>query len=361
MLAAISIVTVGSPAFADDIRDRQWHLKSLNIADVHSISTGRGVTVAVIDSGVSNHRDLSGSVLAGKDFTDSSGSGQTDTNGHGTAMAGDIAAHGKGESGALGIAPDSKILPVRVLTTGKTGRGLGPAISWAVTHGADVINISLGGGATPDLFSALEAAEKANVVVVASAGNLPESHGITSPAFVPSVVAVGAVDRDGKRASVSASGAALDLMAPGTDIMSTSVHNQYAAGTGTSDAAAIVSGAAALIRSKYPALSAREVVARLESTAIDKGAPGVDPEYGHGVIDLVAALSTDAPVATDQPSASPSPADSIPQANYSPSGDSAAASATQSSGRSSLLFGIAAMLAVLGGLAAFLILRRRRN
>ncbi|WP_130513197.1 type VII secretion-associated serine protease mycosin [Krasilnikovia cinnamomea] len=360
MVASASIATIGSPALADNTRDKQWHLQYLRIAEAHRISTGRGVTVAVIDSGVSDHRDLSGSVLSGKDFTNARGSGRTDVDGHGTAMAGDIAAHGKDGSGALGIAPESKILPIRVLTTGRFSRGLGPAISWAIAHGADVINISLGGGATPDLFSALAAAEKANVVVVASAGNRPESHGITSPAFVPSVLAVGAVDRDGKRAPVSATGPALDLMAPGTDIMSTSTNNRYATGTGTSDSAAIVSGAVALIRSKYPALSAREVVARLESTAADKGAPGVDPEYGHGVIDIVAALSTDAPTPTDEPSPS-APVDNTQQAGASTSTNVTASPENQPARSTALVVSCAAALAALGGLAAFVLVRRRRQ
>ncbi|BFU42338.1 S8 family serine peptidase [Krasilnikovia sp. MM14-A1004] len=318
--------------------------------------------VAVIDSGVADHSDLSGSVLPGKDFTDPAGSGRTDIDGHGTAMAGEIAAHGRDESGALGIAPDAKILPVRVLTRGKFKGDLGSAVSWAVAHGAKVINISLGGGITSNMFTALKAAEEANVVVVASAGNLPDDRRITAPAFVPSVLAVGAVDRGGNRDAISTTGSALDLMAPGTDIMSLGLNNGYKAATGTSDSSAIVAGAAALIRSKYPELSAREVVDRLESTAVDKGAPGVDPEYGHGVVDIIAALSVGTSATTDQPSANPSTGANNPPAGSSPFATSrAVAPTTRSMGSSSLLFGSATVLAILGGLAAFLILRRRRS
>lgn len=115
------------------------------------------------------------------------------------------------------------------------------------------------------------------------------------PASVDGVLAVGGVDRDGNRAAVSVTGPEIDLVAPAVDIYSTSIDGKYRKGTGTSDATAIVAGAAALIRSKYPYLPAREVAHRLTATAIDKGAPGRDDEYGYGVIDLVAALTADVP------------------------------------------------------------------
>ncbi|GGO03156.1 hypothetical protein GCM10011576_03240 [Micromonospora parathelypteridis] len=109
------------------------------------------------------------------------------------------------------------------------------------------------------------------------------------------MIAVGGVGRDGLHAAVSVTGPKVDVVAPAVDIYSTSYDGKYSKGTGTSSATAIVAGAAALIRSKYPYLPAREVAHRLTATAVDKGAPGRDDEYGYGVIDLVAALTADVP------------------------------------------------------------------
>ncbi|WP_199510570.1 type VII secretion-associated serine protease mycosin [Nucisporomicrobium flavum] len=358
VVASVGIVAPATSAHADFIRDRQWHLKSLDIAAAHRISTGKGVRVAVIDSGVGRHPDLSGSVLAGFDFVEKGGSGRTDKTGHGTGMAGLIAAHGRSGAGALGIAPDAKILPIRVLDTEQPRNAeLGPAIRYAIAHGAQVINISVGGGLDPATITAVQAAAAADVVIVASAGNKPSDAGVTAPAVLDSIVAVGAVDRSGQKADISVTGPALDLMAPGEDVESTSRNGRYRTGTGTSDSAAIVSGAAALLRSKYPDMSAEEVVQRLESTATDKGAPGVDPEYGHGIINIVAALSDRTVPASDGQSAAPT----TQQPTTAPTNTAEAASPEPESKSSStpLVAGgiVAVVVLALGGV---LWLRRRR-
>jgi len=355
VLAGATAALYGSPAAAaDSVREKQWHLDFLKVGKAQRISTGRGVTVAVIDSGVSNHPDLAGSVIDGTDFLKAGGNGRTDRSGHGTAMAGLIAAHGKNSTGALGIAPDAKILPIRVFNTKpQKDAEIGAAIEFAVSHGAKVINLSLGGGVDPATIDAVKAALEADVVLVASAGNKPEDAGITAPAFIDGVIAVGAVDKSGKKADISVSGSALDLMAPGEDVESADRDADYRAGTGTSDSAAIVSGAAALLRSKYPTMSATEVVERLESTATDKGAPGVDNDYGHGILNIVAALNepTISPTATTT-SAAPAPA---PTATTS-----AASPQTEPAGNKiPLIAGGVAVLVLLGGLVAFFLLRRR--
>ncbi|MEU7902670.1 type VII secretion-associated serine protease mycosin [Actinoplanes sp. NPDC049118] len=352
-LAGASAAIYGTPALADSTRNSQWHLSYLKVSDAQRISTGRGVTVAVIDSGVSAHPDLSGTVLNGADLFKENGDGHTDLTGHGTSMAGLIAAHGKGGDGALGIAPDAKILPIRILRKGLTPLDFGPAIRFATSHGAKVINISMAGGIDPDDLAAIKQAAEADVVVVAAAGNKSESAGISAPAFLDTVVAVGAVDRKGNKADFSVSGSALDLMAPGEDITSTNNKGGYDVGEGTSHAAAIASGAAALIRSKYPDMSATEVVERLEATAVDKGAPGVDDDYGHGVIDIVAALSGagsgaiggTAPPPTTPPARSATPA-------ASPQSEAA-------SSNTPLIVGGTAIVVLLGSLLAFLLSRRR--
>ncbi|MGW4941386.1 type VII secretion-associated serine protease mycosin [Actinoplanes sp. NPDC004185] len=355
-LAGAGAAAYGSPAFAD-VRDNQWHLSYLHIDQAHRISTGKGVTVAVIDSGVAKHPDLTG-VVSGTDMLKPGGDGRADATGHGTSMAGLIAAHGNSRQRALGIAPDAKILPIRVLGKGKTIISLGPAIRYAISHGAKVINLSLGGQLDPDDLAGVKEAEEADVVVVASAGNKPDAVSISAPAFLESVVAVGAVDRNGKQAKISVSGSALDVVAPGEDITSTNREGGYSVRQeGTSHAAAIVSGAAALIRSKYPSMSAAEVVERLESTAVDKGPPGVDPDYGHGIIDIVAALNGSA---STPPSSAAAPAPATTTAPPAPT-PAPRAEAEPASSKTPLIISGVAVLIVLGGLAAFLLARRRSH
>ncbi|MEV8508622.1 type VII secretion-associated serine protease mycosin [Actinoplanes sp. NPDC051475] len=358
-LAFTGTCFLGSPAHADDIRDSQWHLKYLKIAEAHRLSTGKGVIVAVIDSGVSKHRDLSGSVLNGMDFVKRGGTGQNDVNGHGTSMAGIIAAHGSNGNGVLGIAPDAKILPIRVLGKGGRNAEIGPAIKYAIAHGADVINISVSGGLDPATIAAVRAASDADVVVVAAAGNSPRDAGVTAPAVLESVVAAAAINRSGSKADISVAGPAIDLAAPGEDITTTTNQNEYAIKQkGTSDASAMISGAAALLRSKYPDMSAEETVQRLETTATDKGAPGVDDEYGHGIVNIVAALNgTDVPASGQQSSSAPTasaPAAAPTQpAQASPHTDPA-------SDKTPLIIG-AVVLVLLAGLAGVIWVRRRSS
>ncbi|GAB7043893.1 hypothetical protein JCM9533A_77440 [Catenuloplanes niger JCM 9533] len=220
--------------------------------------------------------------------------GSTDEHGHGTAISKLIAASENDRD--KGISPASKILPVRVLD----GRGNGQTdattegIRWATDHGADVINVSTTGGPDSDLRRAVEDAISKDIIVVASTGNRPEQNIIGFPAYVDGVVAVGATDQLGNVSAISATGDKLSLAAPGVGLLGESGSNGQS-GTGTSGAAAIVSGVAALVWSRYPELSAAEVVRRMTATAVDKGAPGRDPEYGFGIVDPVAALTADVP------------------------------------------------------------------
>ncbi|MDR7280767.1 type VII secretion-associated serine protease mycosin [Catenuloplanes atrovinosus] len=285
----------------------QWHLESLKIDQAHQISTGVGITVAVLDSGVDSHRDLQPALLPGISLLDGAAtSGQSDEQGHGTAIAGLIAASG-GTDGASGIAPGSKILPIKILdaqgrgSTDNTAKG----IRWATSHGAKIINISTASGPNIEVRKAIEEAIAADVVIVASSGNKPTHNVIAFPAYIDSVVAVGATGRDGAIADISTSGEKLDLAAPGVDLLSTWTGQTYQPGTGTSASAAIVSGVAALVWSRYPELSAAEVVHRMTATAVDKGAPGRDPEYGFGIVDPVAALTANVPPLETEPAAEP--------------------------------------------------------
>lgn len=360
--AATAILPV-SPAKADRIRDDQWHLRYLNVAEAHRISQGSGVTVAVIDTGVDSHPDLRKNVLPGTvTARGESGDGRQDSDSHGTGMAGLIAAHGRGAGdGALGIAPEAKILPVQSgrRTTDNDVEGIAAGVDWAVANRAKIINISAGGASSAEVHAAIKRALNADAVVVAAAGNRPQDYGVTFPAALDGVLAVGASDRNGNRASVSVTGKKVGILAPGVDIYSTSIDGMYRKGTGTSDSTAIVAGAAALIRSRYPDLSAEEVVHRLTATAVDKGAPGRDEEYGFGVLDLVAALTADVPPLAASPSTgggTASPAGPSPTASGTNSG-----SQTQPTGlgTGTLLATVVGVL--LAAVVVLLLLRRQRR
>ncbi|MEU6073076.1 S8 family serine peptidase [Micromonospora sp. NPDC047074] len=281
------------------MRSDQWHLHYLNIHTAHKFTQGDGVTVAVPDTGVSPHPDILKNIFPGIDIIPGgSGNGQRDKDSHGTSMAGLIAAHGQDDgTGALGIAPQAKILPIYDIPAGGSGHPetLAQSIEYAIAQGADIISISSIGSTSPRLIRAVQTALASNVIVVAAAGNRPVDTRVGYPASEEGVIAVGGVDHLGMRAAVSVTGPEIDVVAPAVDIYSTSTYGKYRKSTGTSNSTAIVAGAVALIRSKYPDLAASEVAHRLTATAIDKGPPGRDDEYGYGVIDLVAALTADVP------------------------------------------------------------------
>ncbi|MDW5326352.1 S8 family serine peptidase [Plantactinospora sp. KLBMP9567] len=349
------------------MRSNQWHLKYLKIAEAHKVSQGQGVTVAIIDTGVDPHPDLKNNLLSGT-VTAGRGSGDgrrdSDPGGHGTGMAGLVAAHGRGSNGALGIAPKAKIIPIQD-GTGAGGAGemddTAEAIEWAVSKRVDVISISSGGGSSSRLNAALRAASEADIVIVAAAGNRPGDFLIQFPAAAEGVVAVGATDQRGGHADISVTGSRLAISAPGVGIVSTSVNGRYRTGTGTSPSTAIVAGAAALVRSKFPDLSAEEVVHRLTATADDKGAPGRDVEYGYGVLNLVKALTADVPPL--EGSADPSASAAASPSQTQPTGNAAPEPENRSNVGSTILIGVLVALVVLGLLVTLLVvlLMRRRQ
>jgi type VII secretion-associated serine protease mycosin len=362
-LAVVAALAPAAPAAAhgDLIRAKQWHLGFLRIAEAQKLSQGAGVTVAVIDSGLADHPDLSGNVLNGIDaITGGAGNGRGDDDGHGTGMAGIIASHGHGtgnRDGALGIAPKAKILPIRSQVGKRQGddKPIAAGIRWAIAHGAKIINISQAVGDI-ETFRAVNEAKAAGVLIFAAAGNKKDRDtGVVTPARYPWAVAVAAVDQKGNHSPNSVVGSEVELAAPGVSIYSTSKGGIWRYGTGTSDATAIVSGVAALVWSKYPTLTAEEVLHRLEATATDKGTPGRDSQYGFGVVDPVKALTAEvAPPVSPTPTKTASPLPSL--ASHAP----AAAPAASDGNSSSLLAALGTGGLVLLGLVLFLVLRRKR-
>jgi type VII secretion-associated serine protease mycosin len=299
LLSLLLALFTGVPAM-DTIRSQQWHLDFLHIDQAHTISTGKGVTVGVIDTGVdAAHPDLAGSLEPGADFSfEKRADAWEDLDGHGTAMVGLIAAHGQAE----GIAPDATILPVRdsVSRLGVDDTVAADAVDWAVNHGATVLCLAFGGpNDDQGLKAAIEYAIAHDVVVVAGVGNTTDGDGLQYPAGYSGVVGVAGVGQDGNHADISVVSSAAVLAAPAVHIMSTESRNAFPSGygtrTGTSDATAIVAGVAALIRAKYPNMPAIEVIHRMTATAQDRGAPGRDDEYGYGIVDPVAALTANIP------------------------------------------------------------------
>ncbi|MFJ3658419.1 type VII secretion-associated serine protease mycosin [Streptomyces nigra] len=357
-------------ASADYVRDQQWVLDVFAMEDTWRQTQGEGVTVAVVDSGVdATHPDLTGQVLEGKDFT-GGGDPHHDEEGHGTVMAGIIAAHGHGAgnaSGMMGLAPKARILPLRVLQTKKDpmhDETWAAAVRYAVDQGVDVINMSFGndGGKTlSDGRAAIAYAQAHDVVVVAAAGN-DGSIAVDEPAALPGVVSVGAVDKKGNRWDGSNTGKGLTLMAPGVEILGTDPTRspQYNLSQGTSDATAYVSATAALVRAKHPDLTAGQVINRLIKSAsfLDhEGLTAPDEEYGYGIIRPRQAVTMNIPPGPDQ-----NPLGHLTAASpQSPQADKTASSATDGSRHNLLVLVAGAGILVAVGIIAWLITRSRRT
>ncbi|MDN5860885.1 MAG: type VII secretion-associated serine protease mycosin, partial [Pseudonocardia sp.] len=301
-------------AFALDVGER------MHLARLHRFATGKGQRIAVIDTGVSRHPSLAGRLVGGGDYL-SGGSGLDDCDGHGTAVAGIIAARPPpGAPGMTGMAPDAEVLSVRqssntLTITDRHGAQVSPgntttlamSIVLAVEQGATVINVSeaacVGAADAPGvgdlMHAALDYAAERDVVVVAAAGNVATDvcagrDVVSLPGwFDEDVVAVGATDQFDKPATFSFRAPYVDVAAPGSGLHSLAPGGGYTtkALNGTSFSAPWVAGLAALIRERFPQLTARQVVERIKATA-RRPPTGRNAAVGHGVIDPVAALTT---------------------------------------------------------------------
>lgn len=283
--------TPSDPLFAS-----QWGLTRLDIPATWPQADGTGVTIAVIDSGVTVSSELP-NLLPGRNYViDGTHPGISDTsdgNGHGTAVSHMAAAASDG-SGMLGAAPLASVLPIRVL--GNSGSGvssdLASGIVYAVDHGAKVLNLSVGvSGTDATLTAAVAYAASNGVLMVAAAGNSGPLASPPSPASDDNTLAVAAIDDTDNPASFSQSGSYIDIAAPGVDIIGRSNDGQYYLWSGTSMATPLISGLAALLFSSHPEATASQVRQVLISSSQDVYTSGSDLRTGAGVPQATAALT----------------------------------------------------------------------
>jgi type VII secretion-associated serine protease mycosin len=308
LLAAVAAMVPVDPAAARAAcGDRQtaqltaqpWPLRRLRPDRVWPVTRGQGITVAVVDSGVSDdHPALQGKVLKGFDLIQANGDGRCDEAGHGTLIAGIIAGRDDDKSTFHGLAPDAQILPIRVLRKNEQVRGdvhskrIAQGIRLAVQNGARIINLSLTTMPTPELESAIRFARDNDVVLVAAAGNTDavgtnpdtgeEINGF--PAAYEDVMAVSAINMFGGHLDISVTRDYIDIAAPGDDIAGPAPNGGgFNQADGTSFATAYVSGTAALLRSYLKDLPADQVRSRIVATA-DPNPAGWNRALGHGVV-----------------------------------------------------------------------------
>lgn len=372
-----------TPAHAETIRSQQWHLDSMKADDIWKISTGKGVTVAVIDTGVNVVPELEGQVLSGTAFPAGSAEGgrDNDYDGHGTGMAAVIAATGKHPSGdgAYGLAPGVKILPIRVpnMLEEANTPSWAAAIRYAADSDVKIINISQGRDGTPEddreRADAVKYALSKGKLIFAAVGNSGDTlNEIAYPAATPGVVGVAAVDTKGEPTKESQHGPQVDLAAPGIDIVTACKGKTGLCTThGTSDASALASASAALLWSAHPDWTNNQVLRVLLNTAgkPKDGSPRND-YIGYGIVRPRTAVPTpgdpgpadvyplpDLAAADAKNSASPSAGGKTP-ASGAPAPQ---AEAKEDGGSPVLWIGLGLGACVLIGGAVVAVVVRRRN
>ncbi len=293
--------TTAAVSVSDPMTTGQYSLDRMRVRDAWSLSRGGSGVVAVLDTGVqADHPDLSGRVLAGRDFVNND-SNAADDNGHGTWVAGIIAAKPNDGYGIAGISWSDKILPVKIMNSSGTGStsALVSGIVWAADNGATVINMSVGG--FPYSQAVQDAATYAwnkGAVLVGAAGNNNREERFY-PASMNHVISVSATQPQDEFSHWSSHGPAVDVSAPGSSVLTTNCtastcpHPDWGSHTyisGTSFATPNVAGVVALIRAKNPTWTPQQVVDRLYATVDDLGYAGFDNRYGRGRVNAYRAL-----------------------------------------------------------------------
>lgn len=376
---ALGLVLTPGVAHADRISDQeQWQLDAVNAARAWTITKGKGVTVGLVDTGTDpGHPDLAGSVTVGPDFIKNEMPHAARV--HGTMMASLIVAHGHGSGdGVTGIAPEAKLVAVRSIADAEepgykaylrheSNGALAHGIRYVADHGAKVINLSLGGPGMGYVDrDAVGYAISKGIVVVASAGNDGAStnpkktdkdgfNRLNFPAGFPGVISVAAVDRNRRRASFSDRNASVTVAAPGKDMVAAGPGNSYYTGDGTSPAAAIVSGVAALIKAKYPEMAPALVAQAITASARNRPAAGYDDSVGFGEVDAAGALVEAGRLAGYKVAVS------VPEQRYGKGGGKPVAIIRHPPGMVFLggWVGVASLFGLVGAVATALLLARR--
>ncbi|MFF5490970.1 type VII secretion-associated serine protease mycosin [Streptomyces virginiae] len=290
-----------TPAHAETIRSQQWHLDAMKADEIWKVTTGKGITVAVIDDGVREIPELEGRLVPGKRFTPDGRDGPTDRGSHGTGMSALIAGTGKHPSGdgAYGLAPGVKILPILVDNNEKATPTWVAAIRYAADSDAKIINMSLGIDGTPeDDLARAEAVKYAlskGKLIFAAVGNYGNStNEVAYPAATPGVVGVGAVDPTGEPTKESQHGPQVDMAAPGKDIVLACPGKSGLCKTnGTSNSSGLASASAALLWSAHPDWTNNQVLRVLLNTAGKPFDGSQRNDYiGYGIVRPRVALQT---------------------------------------------------------------------
>jgi uncharacterized repeat protein (TIGR02543 family) len=284
----------------DPYYEEQYAIPMMNTDDAWALEQGSSdVIVAIIDTGIDiDHPEFAGRLSPNSYNSALKRTGLSevdDDNGHGTMVAGIIGANKDNQIGVAGIAQNVILLIIKANTPSANtfpDANIIDAIYYAVEHGADVINLSLGGSyPNPLTRAAVNHATAMGVIVVAAAGNEGTDE-LIYPASFPSVVSVSAMNADRSLASYSSFGSEVDIAAPGTMIMTTTRNNGYGSGNGTSFAAPQISGLFALMKSHLPDLEVEAMRQRLYASATDLGSIGRDDRYGYGLANTFFALTT---------------------------------------------------------------------
>ncbi|MEV0190380.1 type VII secretion-associated serine protease mycosin [Kitasatospora purpeofusca] len=396
---------VGPAVAVDSIREQQWHLDTMKAPEIWQTSKGQGITVAVVDGGFRlDHPDLVGQLLPGKDLSGLPGGIGVDKSGHGTGIAGLIAGSGKGlgGKGAYGLAPDAKVLPIKININDDPAQPIDASgylkqvsqgITYAADQGAKVINVSsvagssgVSAGDVAELDKSVKYANGKGALVVAGAGNSgQEGNPSLYPAALPSIIAVAAADRAGTATDESEHGPQIDIAAPGVDIYTSCVaESGYCKKHGTSDATALVSASAALLWAAHPGWTPNQITRVLIGTA-GKPKDGTNRTdfIGYGIVRPRVALTTPgdpgpadvSPLVEPSADATPStstPTASVPVVSQSPAAQpaptpppsaSAAPAAEQKDEGSALVLAasVAGGLVLVAAVVVVLVLRRRRG
>jgi len=286
--------------------DLLWNLRDIAVGELRdrcASKHGLGITVAIVDSGVDlEHPDLVSNIVSGISFV----AGSNDVNdgyGHGTHLAGIIAASAN-NAGIVGVAPEAKLMPVKVIddSGGGSAADVAKGIKWAADQQADIINLSIGSPVSSRVVQeAVTYAHNTGALLIAAAGNCggadyqmkgcSQQHQLDYPGVYARVIAVSATNHARTISDFSSHGAHIELAAPGEEIYSTYIEKAYETLSGTSFAVAHVAGAAAILLSANADLSNEELRAILQETAVDLGESGLDEMFGYGLINTHAALN----------------------------------------------------------------------